>query len=81
MGLAPEEVQMLLVEVRKGLKGHGNPYLRLLVTFTPVFCLIRNANVLMTVRAHGRRSHLSSDWCGAIREGQQGLYFCLALCM
>ena len=49
MGLAPKEVQILLVEVRKGLKGHGNPYLRLLITFTPVFYLIRNANVLITV--------------------------------
>jgi len=47
--LTPKEVQMLLIEVRKGLKGHGNPYLHLLVTFTPIFCLIRNANILITV--------------------------------
>jgi len=47
--LAPKEVQILLVKVRKGLKRHSNPYLRLLVTFTPIFYLIRNANVLITV--------------------------------
>jgi len=40
---------MLLIKVKKGLKGYSNPYLYLLVTFTFIFYLIRNVNVLITV--------------------------------